>query len=261
MELSAEIEKERRTVKALLLERDPAKDVPMRLTGLSKKTQRSPQDLCTVADNVDLICASNQVTVIIVPDCLEKREMFALLCGESVADNGFVAVRTRATAAKSSYARIALTTSSMHETFPGDMTPRQLLTMLARMRSCPAAAELADVRETLLHFKLAFAADLPAKSFSPAMYQRLKLACAFVGFPEVVILEEPFQNLDETSQDVCSETIRKLSRGSRAVVVLTSEVEKYNHLADKIALINHGLPRVIMTPETVCRHASLSHFV
>lgn len=74
-----------------------------------------------------------------------------------------------------------------------ELTGRENLDFLARMKGMSQV----DAGELLARSGLAAASDRPIRHYSSGMRQRLKLAAAIQGRPDVLILDEPTLALDE----------------------------------------------------------------
>lgn len=79
-----------------------------------------------------------------------------------------------------------------------------------------------------------------AGTFSKGMQQRLGLAVAMLGAPELVILDEPTSALDPVGRHDVRELIRTLRAGGATVLLnshLLSEVER---VCDRVAIVDRG---------------------
>jgi heme ABC exporter ATP-binding subunit CcmA len=76
--------------------------------------------------------------------------------------------------------------------------------------------------ELLERVGLADASDRTVGEYSSGMLQRIKLACALVGDPTVLLLDEPFSNLDSKGIAVVEDSIREHCDRGRPVVIATN---------------------------------------
>jgi ABC-type Mn2+/Zn2+ transport system ATPase subunit len=95
----------------------------------------------------------------------------------------------------------------------------------------------------------------PISVLSGGQFQRLLLALALVGRPEVLLIDEPTAGVDEPGQERLYELIRRL-RDDRGLTVLLishelSVVYRYatNVLCLSFARTCSGSPKAILTPE------------
>ncbi len=70
--------------------------------------------------------------------------------------------------------------------------------------------------------------------------QRLALALALVGRPEVVLLDEPTAGLDVHGRDLVRSIVRELRDDGVCVLLTTHELDEAERLADRVAVIHRG---------------------
>jgi ABC-2 type transport system ATP-binding protein len=80
---------------------------------------------------------------------------------------------------------------------------------------------------------------LPA-TMSGGQQQRLALALALVGRPEIVILDEPAAGLDPQARYRTWELVRELRDEGCTVVLTTHYMEEAEALCDRVGIIDHG---------------------
>jgi ABC-2 type transport system ATP-binding protein len=78
------------------------------------------------------------------------------------------------------------------------------------------------------------------RTLSGGEQQRLSLALALVGRPEVAFLDEPTAGVDVAGRQVVRQIIRDLREEGVAVVVTTHELEEAERLADHVVIVDHG---------------------
>lgn len=77
--------------------------------------------------------------------------------------------------------------------------------------------------------------------YSKGMRQRLALAMAMLGDPEILILDEPLDGLDPAGQVAFKARLRELvTERGRTVIVSSHELAHVEALADQVVVINHG---------------------
>ncbi len=70
--------------------------------------------------------------------------------------------------------------------------------------------------------------------------QRLWLAAAFVNYPDVLVLDEPFAGLDAAAADVLAEVVRERSSAGAAVLLATDELAVVERLCDRAGVLHNG---------------------
>ena len=97
-------------------------------------------------------------------------------------------------------------------------------------------------KELLARFDLEDAAKRPVKTYSGGMRRRLDLAAALVAKPPVLFLDEPTTGLDPRSRLAMWEVIERPGLREGTTVLLTTQyLDEADRLADRIAVVDHGL--------------------
>jgi ABC-2 type transport system ATP-binding protein len=73
------------------------------------------------------------------------------------------------------------------------------------------------------------------------MHRRLDLAAALVAEPPVLFLDEPTTGLDPRSRLALWDALENLAAGGTTVLLTTQYLDEADRLADRIAVIDHGL--------------------
>jgi len=112
------------------------------------------------------------------------------------------------------------------------------LEVLARTANCYDPARI----ETLLaQVGLAERATQRVKGYSTGMKQRLGLAAALLGDPDLLILDEPTNGLDPSGMHEIRTFIRKLADEQGKTVFLSSHLlGEVEQVCDRVAIINLG---------------------
>ncbi|MBN8894789.1 MAG: ABC transporter ATP-binding protein [Rhodanobacter sp.] len=111
-------------------------------------------------------------------------------------------------------------------TFYGNLTGRELLDYLARLKQAPGA----QIATLLDRVGLAHAADRRIGTYSKGMRQRLGLAQALLGSPDLVLLDEPTTGLDPQATRELYRIVGELRADGRCVLVsshLLAELEPH----------------------------------
>jgi ABC-2 type transport system ATP-binding protein len=113
------------------------------------------------------------------------------------------------------------------------------------LRILAAAGEHPDARvaEVLDQVGLSAAADRRVKGYSMGMRQRLAIAAALLGDPDVLILDEPANGLDPPGIRWMRELLRHEAGRGRAVLVSSHLLSEVAQSVDDIVVISHGVLR------------------
>ena len=97
-----------------------------------------------------------------------------------------------------------------------------------------------DPQNLLDELDLGGVARTPWRRMSGGEQQRLSLALALIGRPDVAFLDEPTAGVDPHGRLVIREKISSLRGSGAAVVVTTHELEEAEKLADRIVIMDGG---------------------
>jgi ABC-2 type transport system ATP-binding protein len=70
--------------------------------------------------------------------------------------------------------------------------------------------------------------------------QRLSLALAMVGRPEVLFLDEPTAGMDPRARQTTWDLVRELREAGTTIVLTTHAMDEAEHLCDRVAIIDRG---------------------
>jgi len=99
------------------------------------------------------------------------------------------------------------------------------------------------------------------RKLSGGQAQRLSLACALVGDPEVLFLDEPTTGLDPQARLKIWDIVSDLRSRSRTVLLTTHYMEEAQRLCDRVAIIDHGKIMVQGTPNQLIGSLEAQHVV
>ena len=113
------------------------------------------------------------------------------------------------------------------------------------LRVLAAAGRHPDGRvdEVLDQVELTGAADRRVKGYSMGMRQRLAIAAALLGDPEVLILDEPTNGLDPPGIRWVRGLLREQAARGRAVLVSSHLLSEVAQSVDDVVVIAHGVLR------------------
>jgi oleandomycin transport system ATP-binding protein len=114
------------------------------------------------------------------------------------------------------------------------------LYLLGRLLGLPRHEARARAGALLQSFELSDAAKKTVKAYSGGMRRRLDLAASLVGRPRFLYLDEPTTGLDPRSRRQLWNMITGLVREGTTVLLTTQYLDEADHLADRIAVIDHG---------------------
>jgi len=87
---------------------------------------------------------------------------------------------------------------------------------------------------------LAESARTPFRRLSGGKQQRLSLAAALIGRPELVFLDEPTAGLDPQARHATWDLVAALRDSGATVIMTTHYLEEAERLADHVVIVDHG---------------------
>ena len=113
------------------------------------------------------------------------------------------------------------------------------------------------IPQILENVGLADVGKKPAGKFSLGMKQRLGIALALVGEPDLVILDEPINGLDPQGIVEIREIIEKLNREQNITFIISSHIlEELSKLATDYGIIHNGMLLQEMSREELLERCS-----
>ncbi len=120
--------------------------------------------------------------------------------------------------------------------FYGNLTARETIAYVARLKQRPAAEGVTLLREV----GLADAADRRVHTFSKGMRQRLGLAQALLGSPDLLLLDEPTGGLDPVAILHFLQLVHGLRDQGKTVVISSHLLADLEPHLDRAVVLSHG---------------------
>ena len=120
------------------------------------------------------------------------------------------------------------------------LTAREVLALHCELAPLPRASWNDEITAALETVGLADRAGDRMGTFSKGMQQRLGLAVALLGEPELVFLDEPTSALDPVGRHDVREIIRGLASRGTAVFLNSHLLSEVEQVCDRVAVVDHG---------------------
>ena len=131
-----------------------------------------------------------------------------------------------------------------------DMTVREYLEFVAELKKVPKKERKQQIDEVMEMTQITDMQQRLIKNLSKGYRQRVGLAQAILGYPEVIILDEPTVGLDPKQIIEIRDLIRKL--GEDHTVILSSHIlSEVSAVCDHIMIIAHGKLVASDSPENL----------
>lgn len=120
-----------------------------------------------------------------------------------------------------------------------DMTVKEYLQFAAELKKVPKAERAKQVGEVMEMTRITDKQNRLIKNLSKGYRQRVGLAQAILGYPEVIILDEPTVGLDPKQIIEIRDLIKEL--GKNHTIILSSHIlTEVNAVCDHVMIIAHG---------------------
>ncbi len=134
-------------------------------------------------------------------------------------------------------------------------TVLQNVTLGLEIRKIPKTQRLQKAREAIQLVGLSGWEDKYCKQLSGGMQQRVGLARALAGDPEILLMDEAFSALDPLIRKQMQDEFLKLVRiVDKTIVFITHDLDEGLKLGDRIAVMKDGRIVQIGTPEDIVMH-------
>jgi ABC-2 type transport system ATP-binding protein len=135
------------------------------------------------------------------------------------------------------------TSAFIDETFLiGYLTPEEYFYFIGELRG----QSKADVNELLGNFEDFFHGEILGqkkylRDLSKGNQKKVGIVAYFIGKPQVIILDEPFANLDPTTQIRLKEIIKNLGRDREVTILVSShDLIHVTEVCERIVVLNKG---------------------
>lgn len=200
-----------------------------------RRTYGSGRERFEAVRGVDLDVARGTVTALLGTNGAGKTSTVELLEGLAAADGGEVRVlgldpwRDREAVRRRT--GVLLQASG----FSGDLTVGETMQMQASLTSGPR-----PIDEVLDELDLMPKRSTRVGQLSGGEQRRLDIACALLGDPDVLFLDEPSNGLDVESRRRVWDLVARLRDQGAAILLTTHYLDEAQRLADRVELMHGG---------------------
>jgi ABC-2 type transport system ATP-binding protein len=127
-----------------------------------------------------------------------------------------------------------------HFRFQDWLTGRELLLFHARLLGLPGAEGAARAEALLARVDLVDAARRPIRTYSKGMMQRVGLAQALLGNPDLVFLDEPTSGLDPLGRLLVRDVIRELRDRGTTVFLNSHLLGEVEATCSRVVFVKEG---------------------
>ena len=121
------------------------------------------------------------------------------------------------------------------------LTPREFLEYVVSVRGLDGAVATDRARRYIDALELLPEVDRPLATLSNGTRQKVLLIAALIHQPDLLVLDEPFNNLDPRSVRIMRELLQRyVQRGSRGILFSTHTMEVAERLCHRVGILDEG---------------------
>ncbi|MCQ6552288.1 ATP-binding cassette domain-containing protein [Streptomyces sp. C10-9-1] len=191
-------------------------------------------------DGVDLRVPAGTVYGLLGPNGAGKTTTVRMLATLLRPDGGEARVFGHDVLREADAVRSRVSLTGQYASVDEDLTGTENLVLLARLlgHSKPSARDRAA--QLLEAFGLSRSAGKQVKAYSGGMRRRIDIAASILNTPDLLFLDEPTTGLDPRSRNQVWDIVRAVVAQGTTVLLTTQYLDEADHLASRIAVIDHG---------------------
>lgn len=124
--------------------------------------------------------------------------------------------------------------------FPHSLTGYECMQAYGYMKGLSKGELRQQISNILDRVNLSDISSRKVSSYSRGMLQRLDLAVAMIGDPEILILDEPTSGLDPSSAEHFRNLIMELAAEGRTIMLSDHRISEVEKICSEITIINDG---------------------
>ncbi len=185
-------------------------------------------------DGVTLGVAAGERVALLGHNGAGKTTLIRLVLGFTRPDRGAISIRGESPGSDTARNCIAYLPESV--TFPKTLTGREIIRFYARLKH----ATKLEAEAALARVGLAEAGDRRTGTYSKGMRQRLGLAQALVGKPQLMLLDEPTSGLDPLSRADFYTLVNDIAAAGTGIVLSSHSLDEIEARTDRIVILRSG---------------------
>ncbi len=191
-------------------------------------------------DGVDLSIPSGCIYALLGPNGAGKTTIINMLNTLLKPDGGSAKVFGHDVVREAQIVRQLISVTGQSAAVDEKLSASENLTIFALLLGLSRPEARKRAADLLQEFGLADAANRTLDKFSGGMRRRLDLASSLIVQAPLIFLDEPTSGLDPRTRIQMWESIRRLVSSGSTILLTTQYLDEADHLADRIAVIDHG---------------------
>ncbi len=234
---------------------DAAAGSAIELRQLTKVYKAKEGDVRAI-DALDLQVERGEIFGLLGPNGAGKTSTVEICEGLEEPTSGEVRILGRSWGEDSQGIRERIGVSLQETKFFEKLTVLELLELFASFYAKPM-----PLPELLALVGLEEKATQRYQNLSGGQCQRLAVACALIGYPDLLFLDEPTTGLDPQSRMRLWEVISSFREGGGTLLLTTHYMEEAATLCDRLMIIDHGRCIALGSPKQLIAELGAGHVV
>lgn len=232
----------------------------LRIRGLRKEFELPGGALCAkrpvvkAVNGLDMTVLKGEIFGFLGHNSSGKTTTLSMIAGEFLPTAGaaelhFQQGTLRVAGGKNDIIRNHIGVCAQEDLLFEEMTCRQHLELFAKLKGGIPCMEGQSTQEAIaaeverrieqVNFTTPSDVDKPVTTYSGGMKRRVSIAIAFLGNPELVMLDEPTAGVDSYGRRAIWDMIAASKQG-RSIILTTHFMDEADILSDRIGILNHG---------------------
>jgi len=229
-------------------------DIALEITGLKKKYGSR-----VALDGLEMKIPTGSVLGLVGPNGSGKTTTFSIIGGLLAKDSGTVNILEEGEFSSDKFkGRFSLLPQD--SLFPPYSKVLEILTFFARLQGENSKDAEKAAKKVLEELDLADRANSKIRTLSHGMIRRLSVAQAFLGNPELIILDEPTGGLDPKQVVRVRQLIQKRNK-NQTVIISSHILSEIEEVCDSVAFIEKGRNVYQESIKTALRKENVIHYI
>ena len=203
------------------------------------------------ADSVSLTVEDGELLTLVGPSGCGKTTLLRLIAGLEFSDHGRISFGEQNVTRLPPQDRDVAMVFQSHALFP-HLTAFENIAFGLKLRGVKRSEVESRVRETASLLRASHCLDRKPAKLSGGERQRISLARALVRRPKILLLDEPFSNLDESLRAQMRDELPTLrAQFGSTMIFVTHDQEEAMSLGHRVAVMRNGAIHQIASPQEI----------
>lgn len=202
----------------------------------------------TAVDDLSFVVEKGQVYGFLGPNGAGKSTTMNIMTGYLAATSGTVTINGYNILTQPEEAKRCIGYLPEMPPLYQDMTVHEYLMFVAELKKVPKAERKEQIHEIMKMVEINDVEKRLIKNLSKGYKQRVGLAQAIIGYPEVIILDEPTVGLDPKQIIEIRSLIKELAK-SHTIILSSHILSEVSTVCDRIMIISKGKLAACDSPE------------